>query len=131
MKIIKYISILIVLYHCILSYAQANNSFLPWNSEVAVADENIRIKTISKKRIVDVYNAPQGGAYFLIKFFQIVISPQDGPNCRFRPTCSAYGKIAVLRYGALVGAILVGDRLIRCNPYSPPGDDPVPKSIIK
>ena len=67
----------------------------------------------------------------MIRGFQKFISPQDGPNCRFKPTCSEYGKIAVLKYGALVGAFLAGDRLLRCNPYNAPGDDPVPESLFK
>ncbi|MDY6933197.1 MAG: membrane protein insertion efficiency factor YidD [Spirochaetota bacterium] len=79
---------------------------------------------------MNVYNSPQGGTYFLIRFFQIVISPQDGPSCRFHPTCSNYGRIAILRFGAIIGAMLAGDRIIRCNPYSAPGEDPVPESII-
>jgi hypothetical protein len=78
-----------------------------------------------------VYNGPQGGAFFLIRFFQIVISPQDGPNCRHIPTCSAYGKTAVLKHGAFWGAILAGDRLLRCNPFYPPSKDPVPEKLIK
>jgi hypothetical protein len=78
-----------------------------------------------------VYNGPQGGAFFLIRFFQIVISPQDGPNCRHIPTCSAYGKDAVLKHGAFWGAILAGDRLLRCNPFYPPSKDPVPEKLIK
>ncbi|OHD63165.1 MAG: membrane protein insertion efficiency factor YidD [Spirochaetes bacterium RBG_13_51_14] len=65
-----------------------------------------------------------------IRAFQIWISPQDGPSCRFRPTCSAYGKIAVQKHGAFLGAILVGDRILRCNPFSKPRDDPVPDIIF-
>ncbi|MCU0822845.1 MAG: membrane protein insertion efficiency factor YidD [Spirochaetes bacterium] len=80
---------------------------------------------------MNVYSAPQGGAFFLIRFFQIFISPQDGPGCRFKPTCSHYGKHAVLRYGSLLGSILAGERLLRCNPYSPPGPDPVPQRIFE
>ncbi len=130
--IIKNIFILLMfLHYSLLSTAMAGTTFLPWNAEITVADEHMDIKAKPKKRVVNVYNAPQGGAYFMIRFFQIVISPQDGPSCRFRPTCSAYGKIAVLRYGALMGAILAGDRLIRCNPYSTPGNDPVPESIFE
>ncbi|HON15659.1 MAG TPA: membrane protein insertion efficiency factor YidD [Spirochaetota bacterium] len=78
-----------------------------------------------------VYNGPQGGAFFLIRFFQIVMSPQDGPNCRHIPTCSAYGKDAVLKHGAFWGAILAGDRLLRCNPFYPPSKDPVPEKLLK
>ncbi|MDY6969480.1 MAG: membrane protein insertion efficiency factor YidD [Spirochaetota bacterium] len=77
-----------------------------------------------------MYNALSGAAYFLIRFFQIVISPQDGPSCRFKPVCSVYGRIAIQRFGALPGAMLAGDRILRCNPISPPGEDPVPYTIF-
>ncbi|MBN2041904.1 MAG: membrane protein insertion efficiency factor YidD [Spirochaetes bacterium] len=66
----------------------------------------------------------------MIRAFQKFISPQDGPNCRFHPTCSRYGKVAVLRYGAFIGALLAGDRIIRCNPFTPPGEDPVPDTLF-
>ncbi|MCX7680295.1 MAG: membrane protein insertion efficiency factor YidD [Spirochaetes bacterium] len=76
-----------------------------------------------------LYNSFSATAWFFLRFFQIVISPQDGPNCRFHPTCSRYASEAVQRYGALVGSLLAGDRLIRCNPYNPPGNDPVPNEL--
>ena len=128
---IKYILIFVVICCFYLSTAAAETSFIPWNADVKIADENIEKKTPTKTRVDTTYSAPQGGAFILIRFFQIVISPQDGPNCRFHPTCSLYGKIAVFKYGALIGSFLIGDRLIRCNPYSPPGDDPVPESIFE
>ncbi|HNU91287.1 MAG TPA: membrane protein insertion efficiency factor YidD [Spirochaetota bacterium] len=66
----------------------------------------------------------------LIRFFQVVISPQDGPNCRFHPTCSAYAAAAVERFGMFAGSLLAGDRVLRCNPYTPPGEDPLPMEIF-
>jgi putative membrane protein insertion efficiency factor len=118
----------------ISSPAAAETGFSPWNADVNVADENIASiapdqRAATYRRGNSVYGAGQGGAYFLIRFFQVVISPQDGPNCRFNPTCSSYGRKAVERFGAIIGSILAGDRLIRCNPYNPPGDDPVPASL--
>ena len=59
----------------------------------------------------------------------MVISPQDGPNCRFEPVCSAYGKHALEKHGLILGLMLAGDRVIRCNPYNPPGKDPCPDTI--
>ena len=105
----------------------------PWNPDVTVGDECLRQSfAVKHPHAVPsrVFNGFQGGAYFLIRFFQIFISPQDGPNCRFRPTCSAYGRQAVEMHGALLGSILIGDRLLRCNPFSAPGDDPVPKKVF-
>ena len=122
------ISICLLFIFCIESFSQ--DRFSPWNPDVSIADENLTINKKREAQIVKVFNAPAGGAYFIIRGFQKIISPQDGPNCRFNPTCSEYGKIAVLRYGALLGAFLAGDRLLRCNPYNAPGLDPVPCIFI-
>lgn len=119
----------------------AGTPFIPWDADVSIADENIPVAIIRNiktdiparhrsRETQTVYNGPQGGAYFLIRFFQVVISPQDGPHCRFSPTCSAYGRHAVERFGSLLGPMLAGDRLIRCNPFSPPGADPVPEKLL-
>ena len=78
---------------------------------------------------VAVYSGPQAAGYFLIRFYQIFISPQDGPNCRHRPVCSAYGRDAVKTHGVLPGAVMAGDRLLRCNPYMDPMVDPVPDKL--
>jgi uncharacterized protein len=112
-----------------VSFSQ--ETYKPWDSDIAIADENIKINIKYNTQTIRVFSAPAGGAYFMIRGFQKFISPQDGPNCIFKPTCSEYGKIAVLKYGALVGAFLAGDRLFRCNPYNAPGDDPVPESLFK
>lgn len=130
MKFVNYIALPVLLFSVSVTEIQAEDSFAPWNSDVEVADETVKMRSIIHHSGNYVYNGPQGGAYFLIRFFQIVISPQDGPNCRFRPTCSVYGRNAVLKHGALLGAILAGDRLIRCNPYTPPGKDPVPDELF-
>jgi putative membrane protein insertion efficiency factor len=47
-------------------------------------------------------------------------------RCRFHPTCSAYGREAILRYGLPRGAFLAASRIVRCNPFAKGGDDPVP-----
>ncbi len=48
------------------------------------------------------------------------------PMCRFRPTCSEYMVQAIERYGTLHGVWLGVKRILRCNPFHPGGDDPVP-----
>jgi putative membrane protein insertion efficiency factor len=98
--------------------------FPPWDADVTVAHE-----TRVQRRTATVYNAAQAIGYFFIRMFQVVVSPQDGPNCRFTPTCSEYGRQAVMRYGIIIGGFLAGDRLIRCNPYTIPQHDPVPQHI--
>ena len=46
--------------------------------------------------------------------------------CRYEPTCSHYAEQAVRRHGAVRGLALAGWRLLRCNPWSKGGYDPVP-----
>ena len=47
-------------------------------------------------------------------------------HCKFYPTCSEYTKQAIEKYGALKGTILGIHRILRCNPFSHGGYDPVP-----
>jgi putative membrane protein insertion efficiency factor len=47
-------------------------------------------------------------------------------RCRFHPTCSAYGREAILRYGLAKGGALAATRILRCNPFARGGEDPVP-----
>jgi len=46
--------------------------------------------------------------------------------CRFEPSCSRYALDALERHGALKGALLAVWRVLRCNPLSKGGYDPVP-----
>ena len=66
---------------------------------------------------------------FLAGFFRAykrVVSPFIPPSCRFHPTCSEYAAQAVEVHGALKGSALASGRLLRCNPWSAGGFDPVP-----
>lgn len=65
-------------------------------------------------------------AVFLIRFYQIVISPLFPSCCRFVPTCSEYGLIAFKRYGFRKGFVLTAKRILKCRPGGPRGYDPVP-----
>jgi putative membrane protein insertion efficiency factor len=57
--------------------------------------------------------------------YQRLISPALPRRCRYEPTCSAYAVQAVERYGVLRGLVLAAWRLLRCNPFSRGGYDPV------
>ena len=61
-----------------------------------------------------------------IRFYQRRISPGLPPRCRFIPTCSQYALEAIRRYGALKGGARALWRILRCNPFSHGGYDPVP-----
>ena len=59
----------------------------------------------------------------IIKFYQIVISPLLGDNCRFYPSCSEYTLKSINKYGTLKGGIKGIKRLLRCHPFSGGGVD--------
>jgi len=61
-----------------------------------------------------------------LKFYKRRISPLLGNMCRFYPSCSEYMYTAVERYGAIKGVWLGIKRLLRCQPFSRGGYDPVP-----
>ncbi|HPE67940.1 MAG TPA: membrane protein insertion efficiency factor YidD [Thermotogota bacterium] len=61
-----------------------------------------------------------------IRFYQRWISPITPPSCRFSPTCSRYSLESFSRFGFLGGLWLSVWRLLRCNPFHPGGNDPVP-----
>jgi len=63
---------------------------------------------------------------FLIKLYQKYLSPMKSTKCPYCPTCSAYGLEAIQKHGAIKGGTLTLWRLIRCNPFSHGGYDPVP-----
>ena len=63
----------------------------------------------------------------LIKFYRSAISPHTAPSCKYTPTCSQYGLEAIERFGALKGSALTIWRILRCNPFSNGGYDPVPE----
>ena len=63
----------------------------------------------------------------LIKFYRAYLSGlKAAPTCKYIPTCSEYGIEAIEKYGALKGGILTMWRILRCNPFSKGGYDPVP-----
>ncbi len=62
---------------------------------------------------------------FFIKGYQKIISPVLPPSCRFSPTCSEYGIEAITKFGVVKGGIKTAWRILRCNPFSKGGYDPV------
>ena len=63
-----------------------------------------------------------------VHFYRKAICPnKGGPCCRYIPTCSQYAVTAIERYGAFKGGRLAAWRLMRCNPWSKGGYDPVPE----
>lgn len=61
----------------------------------------------------------------LIRAYQLAIAPLLGPRCKYHPSCSRYALEAIESFGILRGSVLAGWRLLRCNPWSLGGYDPV------
>ncbi|MBT6808399.1 MAG: membrane protein insertion efficiency factor YidD [Flavobacteriales bacterium] len=62
----------------------------------------------------------------IIKIYQTVISPFLPPRCRYTPTCSHYGKEAIIKHGPFKGGLLTVKRISRCHPWGGSGEDLVP-----
>jgi len=65
---------------------------------------------------------------FLLRAYQLTISPLLGARCRFYPSCSSYAMEALEVHGAARGSWLAAKRVCRCHPWNPGGHDPVPHS---
>lgn len=63
---------------------------------------------------------------FLIRLYQIIISPLSPGKCRFVPTCSNYAIEAIQKYGAIKGTMMSIKRISKCHPLNSGGYDPVP-----
>ena len=61
----------------------------------------------------------------VVRVYQRAISPLFPRRCKYHPTCSAYAVQAIRSYGILRGSVLASWRLLRCNPFSHGGYDPV------
>jgi len=63
---------------------------------------------------------------FILRAYQLVLSPMLGQNCRFYPSCSHYAIEALRSHGAARGSYLSLRRVCRCHPWNEGGLDPVP-----
>ncbi len=84
-------------------------------------------------KILNLFFFPRLIVVKLIGFYQKTLSMDHGPLkvffphgfCRFQPTCSEYGKQAIMKYGIIRGGFMASWRILRCNPWSKGGIDPV------
>lgn len=72
--------------------------------------------TVARLRIIPI---------FLIDIYRMGISPFFAPACRFHPTCSAYARLAILKYGVVRGVLKSLVRISKCHPFHPGGYDPL------
>ena len=68
---------------------------------------------------------------FIIKIYQMFISPLFPASCRFYPSCSNYFIEALQKRGFFIGTYLGIKRILKCNPFFEGGIDPVPEKSIK
>ena len=72
-----------------------------------------------------IWLIPRNAVIVFLLGYRKVISPLYGDVCRYYPTCSAYGLAQVQQRGVLFGSVLTIWRILRCNPWSAGGMDPV------
>jgi putative membrane protein insertion efficiency factor len=66
---------------------------------------------------------------WVIKLYQYLISPLLGNRCRFYPSCSHYAESAIERFGVFRGSWLIVRRCLKCHPWHPGGEDPIPHKV--
>ena len=70
------------------------------------------------------------GLIWAVRSYQTLISPALPRSCKYHPSCSQYAIDAVTQYGAMRGFVLAVWRLMRCNPLSYGGYDPVERQRV-
>lgn len=91
----------------------------------ALGDEVPDLSTASGSDSPGKPNIVSRCALALIGMYQFV-SRHTPPVCKFRPTCSEYTRQAIVKYGFIKGSLMGAYRILRCNPFSKGGYDPVP-----
>ena len=79
---------------------------------------------IVKKLLVTIF-------ILIIRFYQILISPLLGSNCRFLPTCSEYTIESIRAHGLIKGTLISLKRISSCHPFGKKGFDPIIKENKK
>ena len=74
--------------------------------------------------------AAVGGLVFLVRLYQMLVSPLLGRCCRYSPSCSDYAVVALRTHGVARGLALAAWRILRCHPFAEGGYDPVPPAPI-
>ncbi len=98
------------------------------------------------KILINIIHVPKNIGIFLINQYQKYLSFDHSPwllklkeknnfwkyqGCKYYPSCSEYTKQSINRFGLIIGSILGFWRILRCNPFSHGGHDPVPEFKIK
>jgi len=78
-----------------------------------------------KTALLNLWVFPRNLPIAFVLFWRKFISPIYGDVCRYHPTCSAYGLGSLQQHGVVFGSALTIWRILRCNPWSKGGTDPV------
>lgn len=98
------------------------------NTDAAAVDAVPPAPRTGVQRILYVIGWPVRSLLLgLIWVYRHTVSPMLPPTCRYHPSCSAYGFEALQVHGAAKGTALTAWRVLRCNPFTPGGLDPVPR----
>lgn len=89
------------------------------------AGEGAGISAAARKGLEGVRTATRAIVLAPLLVYSRLISPALPRRCRYEPTCSAYAIEAIRQFGVVRGVVLAGWRLLRCNPFSDGGYDPV------
>jgi len=86
----------------------------------------LKVFSLGWRKPFNIWNVPANFMILLIYVYKMTLSPLIGGNCRYSPTCSSYGILAIIKYGAIKGGWLTIKRIASCNPWGGSGYDPVP-----
>ena len=96
------------------------SSCTPTTAAVAIANSTVLLKMRRSENFLSI-----------IQYYQNKIDPEMKRRfhkkriCRYHPTCSEYTKEAIRKYGSFLGIVKGAFRILRCNPFSSGGYDPV------
>ena len=114
-----------------------NGGFFGAHARIAETDSaqscehavNLRLPTAAPAADARTKSPAARTLLLLVRAYILILSPFFGGHCRFYPSCSNYAAEAIERHGAWRGLGLALWRLLRCNPFTKPGFDPVPDDV--
>jgi len=106
-----------LLFFLILSLEADVNCYSQQGSAIETRLIQKKISASNQSSAVVTYNT-KGIGNILLTFYQRFISRQISADCIFHPSCSRYSRACINKYGLILGVLMTGDRLTRCNSFS-------------
>lgn len=107
-------------FHCKIRRLHILNCIFTTHKKLKMCNNHKELKDSGLKKILIF------PFVFLVRFYQVGISPFTPATCRFEPTCSTYTLQALKKHGLFKGGWLSLKRIASCNPWGKTGYDPVP-----